>query len=281
MTKYETYVKLIKEQSQNSDGFIEHVYCDSTLYSGLLGSIPDFEVDLTKAFDGEFWHRRTLNQPCCFDMENNVGTGSSSSISRDMLIGVAYWCWYNKRGDVAEQIVQHALKNFGFMGKANDLKTLWGRTQILPGLFSTFCWISYKLGGPMRPWALWIPADLGSEIEDYGAHIQVLHILLRKDIVGWNFPWEKQVLKYHAKRQPENPLYQIAVGNYNKANLILQKEEWWPSHRLPTNRDRKTHSIPMREPDYWMPDLTSPLEVHSGYDYVFCKWLMKRGIKGV
>lgn len=275
--KYNKYKEMIKNQAQDGDGFIEWSHCDSLLFTGLLCSSPDFHACIDEAYDGEFWHRRSLNQPRCFDMEKCVGTGSASSISRDMLVGLAWYCWYNRRGDIAEKIVQHAMKNYGFMGKAAELKVKIGRCQIMPPLFATFCWISYKLGsGPMRPWALWVPADLGTKEDDYPAHLQVLHIMLRTDICGWSWPQEKGILQYHAKRRPENPLYQVAVGNKKEALDILTREDWWPSDRLPTNEDRKTHWIPMREPKDWKPNPRGKSETWSGGDLAFVYWLATR-----
>lgn len=285
MNKYDRYIELMKAE-QDSHGFIQSSHCDSTLFSGLIGCLPEVNVDLTAAFIDGFWHRRSNIHKPCFDMEQNVGNGSASSISRDMLLGVAYWCWYNKRGDVAEQIVVHAMKHMGFMGKAEDLKALWGRTQILPGLFATFCWISYKLGGPCRWWAMWIPADSGHKTDNYAAHLQILHILLRKEIAGFTFWFENAILKYHVNRQPLNPLYHIAVGDYEKASRILDERiDWWPDDRLPTNFDRETEWIPMRD-SYekgWNSISVKPgrkvEQVHSGGDYLFCKWLINKGIK--
>lgn len=273
MDKYYKYIELIKDQAQDKDGFIEWHKCDGTLFSGLLGSIPDFDIDLDKAFDGTYWHRRSLtHEHKCFDMEECKGTGSSSSISRDMLIGVAYWCWYNKRLDVSEQIIKHALLNYGFMGKANDIKSLWGRCQILPPLFSTFCWISYKLGGPKRTWARWIPSNAGNELTGYSAHLQVLQILLKKDVAGWIYPFEKWALERQAKRSPSNPLFQIGIGNYTKALEQLSNEQWWPSNRLPTSRDRKTEWIPMRDEKDYVPS-AGKFHQHSGGDLPFLYWM--------
>ena len=231
-------------------------------------------VEITAALDelGR-WHRRPTERPC-FNCNTKEKMGSHSSISRDMLVGLAYFAWHNKRLDISESVVTYAMRNWGFMGEAVDTKEKWGSTQILPGLFSTFCWISYKLGGPMRPWALWIPADLGNKTEGFAAHLQVLHVMLRKEVAG--FELGSGVLQYHADRQPNNPLFQIAVGNKGKANEILARTDLWPDDRLPTKADRFVEWIPMRdEGEDWKPDGTLQ-QIHSGGDYLFLHWLANR-----
>src|SRR5690606_36989106 len=64
-----------------------------------------------------------------------------STISRDMLLGLAWYAWCNKRLDISEGVIKYALKNWGVMGEGDP-----ARTNIMPNLFSTFCWISYRLG---------------------------------------------------------------------------------------------------------------------------------------
>jgi len=275
--KSDLYKHLIQEH-RDSDGFIYHKECDSLLFSGLLGCLPDFHVNIDAAFDGTLWHRRSLQHPKCF-VCGEEGNGSASSISRDMLVGLAWYCWHNQRGDIAEHVVEYALRNQGFMGEANEFKVKWGRTQILPGLLATFAIIAHKLTDRNYWWAYMIPADMGSQIDDYGAHLQVLHIILRRQLVGWNWWFEKSILKWQAKRRPENPLYRIAVGDFSQVLAILGKEEWWPSDRLPTSRDRKTHSIQMREPKDWKPDPRKTIHTHCGDDYLFCEWLIEEEIK--
>ena len=269
--KANIYKQLIKTQ-QDKYGFIQFKHCDSLLFSGLVGSVPDIEIQIEAAKDDSGrWLRRPKENPC-FDCDTKTKQGSHSSISRDMLLGLAWFAWHNKRLDISESVIKYALSNWGFMGEAESTKEKWGSCQILPGLFSTFCWISYKLGGPKRYWALWIPADPGNkDTEGFAAHLQVLHILLRRDIAG--FDLGTRCLEYHAKRQPNNPLFQIAVGNTKKAKEILLRKDLWPADRLPTKADRFVEWIPMRdEGSDWEPD-GKITDIHSGGDYLFLHWL--------
>ena len=274
-TKYYKYLKLLPV-TQDKHGFIYTDHCDSLLFSGLLGCLPDVGVNIDAALDPEtgMWHRRPIENPC-YDCKNNKPSGSKSSISRDMLIGLAWYAWHNKRLDISEQVIKYALKNWGFMGCAVDITTLWGRCQIMPALFSTFCWISYRLGGPSRAWARWIPADVGGRVTDYQAHLQVLHILLRQQLSGKITKTEQSSLNYQASRQPDNPLFLYAVGRYIEAMEKLATESLWPSDRLPRKSDRKTEWIPMRDQGSdWEGAITRDLKVYSGGDFLFVWWLI-------
>lgn len=270
MYKYNLYLNLIK-QTQDESGFIMATHCDAVLFSGLVGCVPGVKVDLDKAFDkatGQ-WHRRPCDKPC-------YPAHSASTISRDMLLGILYFAYFQKRLDISEQIIKYALNNFGIMGQAKDLKTLLGRCLISPGLLGTAAWISYKLGGPSRPWLRLLPVSPSKHVVGFQAHLTVLHILLRNKLTNKNN--YKEVLAYHYKRQPNNPLFALGAGDYNAAESILNDSSLWPEDRLPTNRDRAEGWIIQR--DYgpnWKPDLDDTnIIMHSGGDYLFLKFLLKQ-----
>lgn len=306
--KYQKYLQLIKTV-QDPWGFIESHECDSLLFSSLIGCVPDVRLDIKAAFDGERWHRRPLTpfsmNPCCgcwdpnrpenqvklktkvFELAKylwqvktkydpkaikNIMSYKGSTISRDMLVGLAWYAWHNKRLDIAESVVSCAMKNWGVMGEGD-----YARINIMPGLFATFCWISYRLGGPSRAWARWIPADNGAKLDDYQAHLQILHILLREELAGKSGKFDS-IKAYHAARQPNNPLFQSAVGQDLKALELLTNERLWPSDRLPQAVDRKTQWIPQRdEGDDWKSVKgLDGFKHHSGGDFVFLYWLITR-----
>lgn len=267
LDKKQKYLELLPTV-QDKYGFIEHTHCDSLIFTGLLGCTPEVNnIDIWAAYNSKegMWHRRCIEKPC-------YPEHSGSTISRDQLLGLAWYAWHNRRLDISENIINRAMNHFGVMGKG-DLS----RINIMPPLFATFCWISYALGGPARLWAMWIPADFGVLAKGYQAHLQVLHILLRRDIQNFVYPQEKQILKKQAERQPNNPLFRLAVGDYLHAEAILENEDYWPSNRLPTGADRKEPWLPQR--DYgadWLPSIKDKDIVHSGGDFLFCLWLLQK-----
>jgi hypothetical protein len=308
--KFELYKELAKAQ-QDVYGFIESHECDSLLFSSLLGCVQGMEVSIDAAKDNaRRWHRRPAGwrkTKQCYDPETNTNREKllpkvfrivstkvllplvswedivkenwykGSTISRDMILGLAWYAYHNKRLDISEGVIKYALKNWGVMGKGDP-----ARVNIMPSLFSTFCWISYRLGGPSRPWARWIGVGTNKKLKDFQAHLQVLHILLREKLNPGGRQWGAfaEILTAHAKRQPNNPLFAYAVGDYDKAFRLLSDPLLWPPKRLPTRGDRKESWVVQR--DYgsdWKPSTEFPNKIHSGADFIFCYSLLSGELK--
>lgn len=308
-TKFQAYIKLIKGV-QDKDGFIESETCDALLFSALVGCVQgvDVNIDAAAAFGGPqdgLWLRRPFTCGTCLSdgwsrtlwqrikgcaaavlSMRRVDTPTlqalfsqgNSTISRDMLTGLAWYAWCNKRLDIAEGVVRRALKQWGRVGNGDPSKT-----NIMPGLLATYAWISYKLGGPSRPWLRWIPADFGSKVTGYQAHLQVLHLLLRARLAKEPLAKYAKILNYQAKREPNNALFQYAAMHAgaapNSPLWLLSNEKWWPEDRLPTTNDRSEQWLFQRDygPD-WEPLLNWNL-THSGGDFLFLYALMSGQLK--
>lgn len=243
---------------QDEDGFIDSEHCDSLLFSALTGCVPDIKVDIDKAFNGKTWERRQCKNPC-------FPEHSKSSISRDMLLGLAWFAYYNKRLDISESVINHALKNNMIMGEGK-----LARIIMTPGLLATYAWISYKLGGPSRFWLRWIPTNITKNQTGYQAHLTVLHGLLREKVSGK--VKNLDVFDYYYKHSPKNPLFAIAASHYKEAEDSLIEDTFWPNNRLPTNKDRKPQWLMERDPSEWIPGDED--KVHSGADFLFTSWLI-------
>jgi hypothetical protein len=102
--KYKIYKSLLK---QDQYGFIESDECDSLLFTGLVGCLPSITVNIDSAFDKTtgMWHRRPTSTPC-------FPNGSKSTISRDMLLGLACYAYHNKRLDISEQVIKYSLSHW-------------------------------------------------------------------------------------------------------------------------------------------------------------------------
>ena len=292
-------------------GFVEWHDCDSLLFTGLVGCIPEVQVGIMTAYQksSNTWLRKPPQLGRCYEPERprnqktqwqrtkdayeaykgykarkepvdwayiakKILVKRGSTISRDMLTGLAWYCWHNKRLDISEKIIQKAMRNLGVMGEGDI-----ARINIMPSLFATFCWISYRLGGPSRAWARWIPADFGRGLTGFQAHLQVLHIMLRAKVTGKMSKRDNSVLREQAKRQPNNPLFLHSVGADIQATRILLNKTLWPAFSLPTKANRSVQWIPMRdEGKDWMPDLRDPKHKHSGGDFLFCSALVLKKI---
>lgn len=267
-SKYYRYVELLKTV-QDNNGFIDTHECDSLLFTSLVGSLPEVRVNIDAAFDSlsGLWHRRPIDFPC-------YPEGSGSTISRDMLLGLCFYAYHKGRLDILEQIIQRALTNALVMGEGDK----W-RTIMSPGLLATYCWASYRLGGPKRSWLGWIPCGVSKYTAGYRAHLTVLHLLLRGKLTHSISKSHLKILKYHAERQPYNPLFLYAAGRTGEAEQILLREDLWPSDKLPTSLNRRSSWVIER--DYgpsWLPvpqtQEQADLRNFSGGDFLFVAGLL-------
>lgn len=290
--KFNLYVNFVKT-AQDQHGFIMADKCDSLLFSGLIGCVPEIDVNIDAAHNSDgMWWRRPIDLSPCYtstltwkdrfslawkDIWTNptstketiqaaFETGGSS-ISRDMFIGLAWNCYHNNRLDISEGVIKYALKHFLIMGKGTPT-----RTFLTPGLLSTFAWISYRLGGPSRPWLRYIPQFESKTVTGFEAHLSVLHILLRNELTGKVKFGDNLVAQ--ANREPQNPLFEYAIGNKANATKLLMDERWFPNNRPPTNKDRSEPWLLQR--DYgkdWLSE-DGERKIWSGADFLFCAWLV-------
>lgn len=291
--KYATYLGLL-HTVRDKHGFIEYDQCDSLLFTSLLGCLPEVKVDILAARDNHgAWYRRPLEYPSCYTPSKyktaaqvlqaiggsifkrkkidkkeimKILAGSGSTISRDMLLGLAWYCYFKKERDIAEQVIDYAKANNMVMGKGDP-----SRTIMTPGLLGTFAWVAYRLNGDLHTDLRAIPPDIDDEVlTGYQAHLQVLHSFLRWKLVGGTRPG---IISQQFEREPNNPLFAIAAGKYNIALAILANPRLFPPNRLPTVKDRKEEWLPQRDHgDSWQPGEGD--RVHSGGDFLFCYWLL-------
>ena len=261
--KYETYKRFIRAH-QDAAGFIDTKYCDATLCSGLVG-ISGAEVNLTAALDPDIagrWYRRPVSYKECW-----ANGGSRSTISKDMLLGVMYWVVNQPVStdyvDILEDIWEYGESRSWVMGEGR-----WEGVDTImnPLWISTLAQAIYKLGG--KDHNVWrsVSPHFGEAV-DYPAHLQVLMLLLRRDL-GIVDAEAGRIFRDHAKRQPRNALFQYAAGCPQKAEELLLNPVWWPDHRLPTASDRKASWLFQRD---WGPqwEPVDSTEEHHGGDFLF------------
>lgn len=266
--KYNLYKENIKKHQDNY-GFIDHKYCDSILWSGLL-SITGIEVQLEKARgkDG-FWQRRPTENPC-------YPTGSASSFSRDMLTGLVWYLWDQKDRNLAESTYKHMKKHCFVMGRGDPARLI-----MMPSLEATLAEICYRLGGKNRRFTRRQMQHWPKGLRGYPVHLSVMHILLRGRIFGNIDSKMYDSLKHYAKTHPNNPVYNFAYKLYNDGNMnevakLLMNEEWWPNDRLPRRRDRRSSWITQRDyGDDWLPARDDDLDQeHHGGDFLVATKLL-------
>lgn len=253
---------LDRNDHRDSNGFIMTDKCDSLFFSGLLSAVTkDINILAARDEDG-VWYRRP-NKDCGPDFGN-----SRSTISRDMILGLYFYLWYNKDLDTAIDLMEQLRNNLYFLpGDGTP-----GELFMIPSMMRTLADIIKGLGGPKYDLELAYPVSLSSD-GGYIAHLTVWHIFLRGEINGKISDANFKLLKMHAKRQPKNPLFQAVYhkyldGNYNSVIHLLLDENEYPSHQLPSTEEH-CDSWPIQR-DYsekdWGP--CSPYEEHTGAELV-------------
>ena len=274
--KYVTYLHLI-EQKTDEHGFILTDHCDATLFSGLLGTVLDINVNLIAArrFGTEQWFRRP-SQDCYPDH-------SRSTISRDMLLGVICYAWRTRDLPIINDLWAYGENNGWVMGEGDFTATFF-----TPAMQSILARVMYELGGDdhyvIRSIPIKLPEIFNHKVivnsgrpVGFQAHLEVLGILLVGEVEGGLAAGLVAILKHHADRQPENALFlygydKHATGDYKDAIAILNSETLFPSSRLPTRKDHAEDWLWQRDFGAdWLPseDPSDQREELTGGDFLF------------
>lgn len=257
----------------DDDGFLATDRCDSLLWSGLWGATHPGTVHLTSAREpGGRWRRRPATyEPC------------ESPLSKDMLLGVLYWAWAERRLDVLEDLWDYLQTHGSFADQASiqsfvgpQFAGLIARTlRSLGGCQTLACQLA-SLTPNLYPRGL-----LGFE-----AHLQALEAVLDGLTSGYVDPEGASRVSEAWVRSPTNPFLAAAVhrltGSPEAAALAISgllDSSRWPSDRLP-NADVLCDDWPtQREPgDDWAP---CAVNGHEERDYrsaagswLFAYWLL-------
>jgi hypothetical protein len=264
--KYDNYLEWSKAL-QDEHGFVESGECDSLLHTSLY-SIANPNVNIEAAQESRgVWLRRPVDKPC---YANGQDLGASSTISRDMLVGLYWHIWYYKRLDLAEGLWAYGSDHTWKMGEGAASKVL-----LTPNMIFSLSRIIGDLGGGDH-WVSIVPQWL-FPTGGYAAHLDVLSVLLEGRVEGEIPDKHMQLLKGHNNDWGGvNALYSYAAhkyvdGNYTEALSTLLDEKWFPNDRLPNGSDRYTTNVWSESPGsnglQGYPDQTSRL--HSGSDLLF------------
>lgn len=265
--KSQLYSELITK-TQDEFGFIETEHCDSTLFSGLVSSTKlGKPVYLKAAAQKGKWYRRPLIYPPCYQPGDK-----GSSVSRDMLLGVLWHSWTHKDISILLQLENYGNKNNWVMGEGDI-----SRIYFTPSLRATLDKaLRASYDGPGSIDHL-LPHFWSTGLEDYEAHLAMLHIELLGQIDGYIDTKMKKVIIDIANRMKRNALAQTlrakwVDGDFSDAIELLINEKIWPSDRLPTSKDRREQWITQRgdESDGWLISDEDSVKVHSGGDFLFC-----------
>lgn len=221
VAKFEFYKDRTAAMLAPRHGWISDLDCDNTLVSGLSGTVIPCDLERALISKGE-WTRRDLAFGDCYQ------DGSGSRISRDMLLGVAWWAWRMKRPDIARDVLDYYEAHGGWMGPGDA-----SRSNLRHQLRDTFRLIAgEKVEFPD-------PIVLTFFEEGYERHLGALHLLLRSEILGHISTVNALWGAWMAFEQPQNPLFALLVarfitGDYGPFYALLLDPTYWPPGQLPT-----------------------------------------------
>ena len=276
--KYQLYCKLI-DKHQDQDGFVLWRHCDSTLFSGLISGIKELPrpVNLPAARDKKgYWHRRPLKYPECYEWDKNNG----STISRDMMWGIAWYCWLKRDLKLAQSTYEHIKKHSYVMGFGDPARLI-----MMPALEQVFCLMIEALGGPKQGLGKYLWSPFPKSLEGYEVHLLMLQVLLLGEIRGWIPKAAFEAVKAYAEKYSFNPFFLYVYhlfldGDMTRVYQGLMNTQIWPNDRLPTNQDRYSDWVNQRtDPKDWKPEPVSYVIHHSGGDFLHLAYLVLEKLK--
>jgi hypothetical protein len=193
-----------------------------------------------------------------------------------MFIGILWHLWHRKDLKTAQELFAYGKKNHWIMGEGDP-----SRTYMTPGLQATLAEIIYRLGGENHIIKRNLPQSWPDNLTDYQAHLHILHLLLRGDVMGHIDSTMKKSTEKYKYENPNNPLMVFAYEKYHSDILfvgdLLLENILWPDSGVCTNRDRKEEWVlqrsqffnPNTENPDWLPELSGEEKPHSGADFIF------------
>jgi hypothetical protein len=189
-----------------------------------------------------------------------------------MFVGLLHYIYANKRLDLANDLLNYGEQHAWIMGQGE-----LSRTTFVPGMQATLAEIIFRLNGENHNILRSIP-QVYSQNVGFAAHLDMLAILLRGELVGAITDKETQIVEYNYRRVPGNAFYaymyhKYADGNQSEAESILLDPNLFPPDRLPTSADHCEPYIWQRElGDDWKP--CSNGKTHPGADFLYVAGLL-------
>mgnify|MGYP001615603093 CR=1 FL=1 len=235
------------------------------MFSGLLSAArPDLNINIDAAKDENgAWYRRPGHD--CGPAFNN----SRSTISRDMVVGLLWHMWRNKDVKGATALLKDLkARTYWLRGEGTA-----GELLMTPALVNTLAEMVFRMGGTSYDTERAFPAILDDSGEGFIAHLTVLHLLLRGEILGGLFESDIKTLKSYMDKSPQNPLFVGAYHKYSDGNQsamidMLMDNSEWPNNSLPTTENHCSNWPVQRVYDEKNWGACSPTKEHTGAELV-------------
>lgn len=285
-SKRDLYLSL-NSDNVDSRGWILDTHCDGLLYNSLYNiSGGKADIDAVELLDQPGRLDRHWMHDCYKKTPNEQGLYSNSStISRDMMNGFSLYSLWSGNPELIKRVVaygeQHAFEGFPLIWIVGDGDI--GRVDMPPSSVTNLYRVREKLTGIPSPYPDFRGQVFG-HCKGYECHLQVLSIIFDYKANGYISKSAQDYLQRLADRLPENALFNIAFGKIARSNRYIDRgvntllnEQYFPSDRLPNNRDRCDEYLFSREmynanggySHDWIPCPERKFQEFSGVDLLF------------
>lgn len=236
---------------------------DGLLFASLSAVAVNREFDVESARDeyGQ-WYRKPVD---VFRTSPN-----SSTISRDMFMGLFVYALHFRRLDILQDVARYGRENGWVMGQEDKLFET--RVIFTPATRSLLGQIIQHLGGPDSELGEIIPVPINTD-PGFVSHLGMLQLLMLGKIQGYLTSSQKASLKQILTHSSQNPLahalyHKYTDGDQSEATRLLLSI--WPADRLPTSQDWcEEWRIQRSDNDTGFNPCNDKQLQHSGADFLF------------
>lgn len=237
--RVEKQASLLQELADNYSalqpaGWTDTDECDALLFNSLRGT-AGVPLAVEQAEDPEHpgrWYRRPISLPECY-----ASGASTSTISRDMLIGLYWYAWNSGNSRIVADLWNYGASRDWFMG---DGQLSGAGTVLNSNMIALLGRLCVRLdAGCSGNYESWSKVPLTYELPPTGfqRHLEALQILLLGEMDGQLPGYLVDRLRLHSEEQPNNPLFALGMVLYDKWNPgeIDARLNDWPTDHLPTS----------------------------------------------
>jgi hypothetical protein len=238
--------------------------CDGLLFASLSAVAVNRQFDIEAARNPETgqWFRKPLG-------EYNA-TPCSSTISRDMFLGVFIYALHFQRLDLLQDISRYGQENGWIMGQ--ESKMFETRVIFTPATRALLAQLIENLGGANTDIGELIPIPINTD-PGFVSHLGMLQLLMLGKIQGNLTEMQLDSLRAILKHSANNPLAQALYHKYTDGDQSVATRlllDTWPKDRLPTSADWcEEWRLQRSDSDAGFLPCNNKELKHSGADFLF------------